>query len=200
MTDFRIIKDDSAREVLSFWFGQLSEQDWFVQNAVVDAALAQQLGHLVAPAGRGDFAHWLDGPLTALALIIVLDQLPRNLNRGSARSFIHDAKALATSRALIARFEDDFRAMSPQQKLFVLLPFEHAEDITAQDEGVGWFEQLAPMMTGKDAEFWASVTDYAYRHREPIARFGRFPHRNAVLGRQTTADEAAWLEQHPAGF
>lgn len=192
--------DDSASRLLSFWFEELTTKDWFMQSDAVDQALAARFGHLLAPAEAGELDHWLEDPDTALALILVLDQLPRNLRRGSPAAFDLDPKGLATARALIERHEAAFRAMTPQQKLFVLLPFEHAEDLTAQDESVGWFGHFTPSMTGEDAVFWADVTDYAHRHREPIRHFGRFPHRNTVLGRDTTPDEAAWLDAHPGGF
>ena len=199
-TNKQTISNDSAFRLLSFWFEELAPKDWFIQRDAVDEALAKKFGQLIEPASAGDLDHWLDDPQTGLALIIVLDQLPRNLRRGSAAAFEHDPKALAASRHFIAHHRAAFDAMTPQQKLFVLLPFEHAEDREAQAEAVGWFEHFAPQMTGDDAVFWADVTDYGHRHREPIERFGRFPHRNQVMGRDTTAAEAAWLEQHPNGF
>ena len=140
------------------------------------------------------------GPLTGLARILALDQLRRNLRRGPARAFDHDPKALATARAFIERHRTAFEQMTPQQKLFVLLPFEHAEDLAAQDESIAWFEHFKDQMTGDDASFWADVTNYAYKHHEPIRRFGRFPHRNEVMGRNTSDAEAAWLAAHPNGF
>ena len=192
--------NDSATRLLSFWFEELAPKDWFIQRDAVDQALAETFGHLVEPAGAGALGHWMDKPETALALILVLDQLPRNLNRGSADAFRHDPKALAVSRAFIERYRDAFESLPPEQKLFVLLPLEHAEDLAAQDESVRWFEYFAPQMIGDAGEFWDEVTEYARRHHEPIRRFGRFPHRNEVLGRETTPDEAAWLEEHPSGF
>ena len=192
--------NDSATRLLSFWFEELAPKDWFIQRDTVDHALADRFGHLVAPAAAGALDHWMVQPETALALILVLDQLPRNLNRGTGEAFAHDPKALQTARDFIVRHRDAFEALPPEQKLFVLLPLEHAEDLAAQDESVQWFEYFAPGMTGEDKAFWDDVTDYAKRHREPIRRFGRFPHRNTVLGRTTTPEEAAWLEQHPGGF
>ena len=192
--------NDSATRLLSFWFEELEQKDWFVQNDAVDRALAEQFGHLLEAAGTGALDHWMDKPETALALILVLDQLPRNLNRGSADAFKFDSEALKASRAFIERYRDAFESLLPEQKLFVLLPLEHAEDLTAQDESVAWFEYFAPQMIGEAGAFWDEVTDYARRHREPIRRFGRFPHRNQVLGRKTTPEEAAWLQEYPGGF
>ena len=200
MTQFETVQDDSARGLLSFWFEELAFDDWFTQKDDVDARLKSRFGHLVDAAAAGKLDHWRNEPLTMQALILVLDQLPRNLFRGSARAFALDDQALAAARHYLDQFHDAFMDLSAQQKLFVLLPFEHAEDLAAQETCVGMFEQLAPTIDPAAAEFWANTTDYARRHLEPISLFGRFPHRNQVLGRETTAAEAAWLAQHPDGF
>ncbi len=148
-------------------------------GAAVEAALEDRLG-----------AEWRAAPL---ALLLLLDQFTRNLFRGTARAFAGDARALSIARALVATGAD--RRFDTIERGFVYLPFEHAEDLAAQDESVRLFTALA----AEDAR-QADALDYAHRHREVILRFGRFPHRNAALGRASSADEAAYLAQPGSGF
>jgi len=178
----------SAEKILAFWFDPASEPFWFEKNGEFDAAVAAELGPWVDDAAAGRLDHWLSSARSALALVLLLDQAPRNLHRGTAAAFACDAKALATAEAAVAAGHD--RQLEPKERLFLYLPFEHAEDPEAQNRSVALIAALG------DAE----LTRYAVQHRDIIARFGRFPHRNPALGRQTTPDEALFLAQPGSSF
>jgi len=191
----------TAAEVLAFWFGAedgvapgTQRPEWFRKSEAFDALVRQRFGATVEAALAGDLdAAWGTGLEGRLALLIVLDQFPRNLFRGSARAFAGDARALALARALVA--DGDLDRLAPLQIWFACLPFEHAEDLQAQDECVRLLTELSQAHPDL-----ASALDYAERHRDAIRRYGRFPHRNAVLGRVSSAAEAAYLAQPGAGF
>ena len=191
----------TAADVLGFWFGAedgvapgTQRAEWFRKSDAFDARVRQRFGATVEAALAGELdSDWgasLDG---RLALLIVLDQFPRNLFRGSARAFAGDARALALARQLLA--DGDLARLTPLQTWFACLPFEHAEDLQAQDECV----RLLTELVQTEPEL-ASALDYAERHRDVIRRYGRFPHRNAVLGRTSSEAEAAYLAQPGAGF
>jgi len=180
--------------VLGFWFGApplRQRAEWFRKSETFDAEIRSRFGAAVEAGLGGRLpAVWADEPL---AEILLLDQFTRNVFRGSARAFAGDARALALARGVVARGDD--RRLRPLQRWFVYLPFEHAEDIAAQDEAVRLFEALAA-----DDRALAEALDYAVRHRDVIRRFGRFPHRNAILGRQDTPEEAAFLREPGSRF
>lgn len=179
--------------LLEFWFAEgpdTARPVWFRRDDAFDAALRENCGALRPAPG------WADTPHGALALCLALDQLPRNLNRGSSAAFARDAEARAVARqAVLARRFD--LALTPTQRVFLYLPFEHAEVMADQDLSVALFEGLRDHP--RHAAPGGSI-DYAWRHRSVIERFGRFPHRNAVLGRTGTAAELAYLSQPGAGF
>lgn len=185
-----------AQEVLDFWFGPPTDPDhahqrvqWFRKDAAFDQQVVARFGNLIEQALGGGTDGWIAPPLQplpALARVIVLDQFTRNAFRGSARAFAGDAMALQTARALVAAGLD--RGLTGVQRLFVYLPFEHAEDLAHQRTSVQLFEQL-----GRDEPALAGLLEWAQRHHDVVARFGRFPHRNAVLGRASTDEEAAFL-------
>ena len=180
-------------EILHFWFaGDPSARRavWFQKSDDFDAGCRTFLDAHEA-AKRGELDRWADTAEGALALLILLDQLSRNLHRGSPETFAADAKARAIAAAAIERGFD--RALTPVQRTFVYLPFEHSEDLADQDRSVVLFETIR-------RDVGDSTADYAARHRDVIARFGRFPHRNAVLGRANTAAEADYLAQPGSGF
>lgn len=189
-----------ARAVLDFWFdgddgtsrGQ-PRAEWFRKDPGFDRLIASRFGPWLEQALAGGLQDWTATPDGTLALILVLDQFSRNVHRGSPHAFAGDARALALARGLVSTGED--RRLSSLQRWFAYLPFEHAEDTAAQDESVRLFTALA----AEDARL-ADALDYAHRHRELILRFGRFPHRNAVLGRTSTPEEEAYLAQPGAGF
>ena len=196
-----------ALEVLDFWFGPPDVPDyaqtrtaWFRKDAAFDAEIGRRFGPLIELAlagGDADFTQdWLDRPLQALpalARLILLDQFTRNHFRGTARSFAGDTQALRIARALVASGLD--RTLTGVQRQFVYLPFQHAEDLSHQITSVQLFTQL-----GQDEPALAGLLDWAQRHHDIVARFGRFPHRNALLGRADTADEAAFLLTPGSGF
>lgn len=186
--------EPQARSILDFWFGPRDAADfgrprsaWFVKNAEFDREIAQRFGVLIESALHGELTHWQDEAESALAAVIMLDQFTRNVFRDTPRAFAGDARALAIAQAMVAAGQE--RALVPVQRAFVYLPFEHAEDLAMQDESVRLFSQLA-----RDEPALDDMRDYAHRHRAVIARFGRFPHRNTVLGRISSAEELAFLE------
>ena len=192
--------DPRAEDVLAFWFGAPGSVDhgrplekWFRKDAAFDRQIAERYGALIASALAGELEPWAGDPASALARIIVLDQFTRNVFRDSPRAFAGDVRALAAARALVESGADE--TLLPVQRSFVYLPFEHAEDLDAQDEGVRLHTRLAAV-----APDMSDALDWARRHQAVIARFGRFPHRNAMLGRPSTPEELAFLQQPGSRF
>lgn len=170
----------SADEVLEFWFDG-REGDWFAKNPAFDAEIRARFLGLYEDAAAGRLAHWADDPRSCLALVLVLDQFPRNMFRGEARAFATDALARAAARLILERGWD--MAMTRAERLFAYLPFEHSESLE---------DQILSCELMK--EFDAEQRRYAERHRDIIERFGRFPHRNGLLGRESTAAEIEFLK------
>lgn len=170
----------TAGEVLRFWFDEHAG-DWFVKNPAFDRAIRERFLRLYEEAAAGRLAHWAEEPRGALALVIVLDQFPRNLFRGEARAFATDPMAREIARRVLERGWD--KAMAQPERLFIYLPFEHSESLADQDLACELMK-----------DFSAEQRDYAERHRAIIKRFGRFPHRNDVLGRESTAAEIEFLK------
>jgi uncharacterized protein (DUF924 family) len=189
------LRMELERRIHEFWFGAPGSPDrgrkreaWFKADDAFDAKIrASFLGDFEA-AARGDLDAMAERPEGALALIILLDQFPRNMFRGSARAFAADPKALSIAEATVARGLD--QSLLVIERTFVYLPYEHSERLEDQDRSVALYEALG------DAE----SLDYAVQHRVIIQRFGRFPHRNAVLGRDSTPEEAAFLQQPGSSF
>jgi uncharacterized protein (DUF924 family) len=180
-------------DILDFWFeGDAAERrdKWFEKDAAFDS-LCAAFTAAIRDARTGCFDFWAVTPQGALALIILLDQLSRNVFRGSAESYAADPHAREVARATIEAGFDT--RLTPCERMFVYLPFEHAETIVDQNESVRLYQTLRE-------ELGEKTVDYADRHRDVILRFGRFPHRNAVLGRINTPEEEAWLAQPGAGF
>lgn len=181
---------EDARAVLTFWFAAGNETRWFRADPSFDEALAERFGPLVPRAAGGAFDGWLDDPWSTLALPLLVDQIPRNVHRGTPFAFAFDAKAREVARAALAR--GHHLAVPERVRLFFYLfylPFEHSEDPADQDRAVELCRQL-----GGEALRWAEA------HRAVIRRFGRFPHRNAVLGRPSTAAEVAFLTEPGSSF
>ena len=192
--------DPRAQAVLDFWFGTPDDplhhsprDKWFVKDPAFDAECGQRFGALIEQALAGALGHWATLPQGALAQIVVLDQFTRNVFRGSARAFAGDARALAAAQALVAGGGD--RQLTGVQRQFVYLPFEHAEDLVMQREALRLFAQLE-----HDEPALAGLLQWAQRHHDIVERFGRFPHRNAALGRTSTAEELGFLQQPGSGF
>jgi uncharacterized protein (DUF924 family) len=174
-----------AQDIIDFWFG-LPERTWFIKDAGFDAQLRERFGQAVGDAQGGRLVHWAASAHGELALILLCDQFTRNIHRNSAQAFAGDALALSTAQALVK--SGRHLALAPIQRVFAYLPFEHAESMALQDEAVALFGQLAA-----DHPELAGYADYAERHRTVIQRFGRFPHRNEALGRNSSAAELAYL-------
>lgn len=180
--------DDGIRLVLGFWFATGREEQWFARSDAFDAEVVEVLGPWHRRARGGELMHWRKTAEGALALALLLDQVPRHLYRGSPEAYACDALAREiTKEAVEAGLVEQ---LGPAQQLFLYLPLEHSEDLADQERAVELFTPLG------DPEY----TRYAIAHRDIIARFGRFPHRNAVLGRQSTPEEVEFLKQPGSSF
>ena len=189
-----------AQAVLDHWFGAPGSAErgslralWFQKSARVDRDIAERFGPLIEQALRGELAAWGQDPQSALAQIVLLDQYTRNALRDTPRAYAGDARALAAASAMVGSRLDE--ALPPEQRAFVYLPFEHAESAASQAEAVRLFTRLAAA-----APELADMLRYAERHRDVVQRFGRFPHRNAVLGRRSTPEEEAFLKEPGSRF
>ncbi|MBN8740906.1 MAG: hypothetical protein BGP24_20900 [Lysobacterales bacterium 69-70] len=190
-----------AAAILDFWFGSdaLSADEhealaarWFRRDDAFDAAIRSRFGGLVEAARAGELDGWSTAPASWLALLLLLDQFPRNLYRNTAAAFASDAKAQQSALDGIARGHD--QALAVRYRAFAYLPLEHAEDLALQQRCVRLFETLAADPQARPAAAYLSYLDYARRHCEVIGRYGRFPHRNHALGRASTPEEQAYLD------
>ena len=167
-------------DVIDFWRAA-GEERWFTRDAAFDGVLSVRFKDTLARARDGAFDHWAETPEGMLALIILLDQFSRNIHRGTPLAFAADKKTLALAKQAVAR--GDHLAFPAPLAMWIIMPFEHAEDLDAQRRCVALFAARDP----GDMVYWARL------HLDIIERFGRFPHRNAVLGRKSTPDELAYL-------
>jgi len=189
------------RDVLDFWFDPAHAAHWFAKDAAFDEQIRRRFAVAADDAAQGRLDAWASNPADWLALLILLDQFPRNLHRGDAQAWAADVKAQRIALSGLAGGFD--QALPPLQRVFAYLPLEHAEDMGLQQRAVTLFEALHAQAPVAGRARFAEFLDYARRHREVIARFGRFPHRthrNAVLGRDSTAAEREYLAQPGAGF
>lgn len=175
-------------DVLGFWFSDLEPAQWFKKDAAVDAQIAERFGDVHGRLRETAVEELAATPRRALAAIIVLDQFPRNLFRDSPQAFASDAMARALADLAVVCGHD--QGFGKDERTFIYLPFEHSEDFADQDRSVALISSL-----GDD-----NYTQYAEAHRDVISRFGRFPHRNAILGRQSTVEEEAYLARPGSGF
>jgi uncharacterized protein (DUF924 family) len=176
----------NPRDVLDFWFAEGMEKRWFRSTAALDREIGRRFQTLWRRAASDELEGWAGKPESALALVILLDQLPLNMFRGDREAFATEAKAVAVARAAIAAGFDQ-RLPGPR-KAFLYMPLMHSEDLMHQEEAVRRFETAG----------LASHARFARHHRELIRRFGRFPHRNALLGRASAPEELAYLESQEA--
>ena len=174
-----------AADVLDFWFSR--SKDWFAKSPEFDEEIRARFLALHEAAASGELEFWKQDHLGCLALVIALDQFPRNLFRDRARAFATDEMARATARSLLRRGWD--QRLTKDERLFAYLPFEHSEALADQELCCELMKPLGP-----------ELLQYAERHREIIQRFGRFPHRNAALGRDSTPDEVAFLKEPGSSF
>ncbi|AFY62347.1 DUF924 family protein [Synechococcus sp. PCC 6312] len=187
------------RDILEFWFGPTDSPDygqpqdfWFVKDAAFDLEVTTRFLAVYQQAARHELMAWENTPLSSLALAIVLDQFPRNLFRNTPQAFATDPLALAVARNAIAQGFDT--QVLPVQRWFFYLPFEHSEMLTDQEMSLQLWAQLRGDPNSENP------IHYAYRHWEVIARFGRFPHRNPILGRPSTPEELGFLQEPGSHF
>jgi uncharacterized protein (DUF924 family) len=185
-------------DVLDFWFGAPGDPDygktrplWFTKSDATDELVRDRFGGAVEAGLNGKIDDWALTPRGALASIILLDQLTRNIYRDTPRSFAGDEHALRLASNLVDRSDD--RLLAPVERWFAYMPFEHSEFLNDQLESVRLFEQLAQ-------DGLQEPLSWAIKHYDVIKRFGRFPHRNAILGRESTADEIEFLKEQGSRF
>ncbi|MGB1139639.1 MAG: DUF924 family protein [Halioglobus sp.] len=196
--------NDCIDDILDFWFGELDSAGipvtnrnplWFSRDDAVDAELQQRFGSWLQRGAAGELDHWAQDDRGLVALVILLDQFSRNIHRGSPLSFAADARALGLARAAIDSGRHE--GLPIVHRAFLYMPLEHCEDLGAQEDCIALFATLADASGGHD--IIRSFERYAVAHRDVIARFARFPHRNALLGRTSSEEELDYLEKH-GGF
>lgn len=183
----------SAFEVLGFWFSDRARALWFASDPAFDQEIRSQFGWVVVAGASGTLDRWSSVVDGALALTIILDQFPRNLHRGSPRAFEHDGRARQVAGQAIDNQLD--LAAPLDRRMFFYLPFQHSESLSDQERSVELFSRWAMAHPESQRAYADDHLVYAHRHHEIIQRFGRFPHRNAVLGRSPTPAELAFLEE-----
>ena len=191
--------EETAQAVVHFWFGAPGSPErgkartaWFRKDDAFDDEIRRRFGEAVEIALAGGLGEWCTNAEGSLARILLLDQFTRNIFRGSARAFAGDQRALATAEEAVARGFD--RELTARERWFMYMPFEHAENVKAQHRSLQLFGALAQEMGDDDPLVWAR------KHAEVVFRFGRYPHRNAVLGRPSTPEEEQYLREPGAGF
>lgn len=193
--------------VLDFWFGsagsdgataQAQQKLWWSKNAAIDTDIRNRFGDLVQSAAAGALNHWAQDAHGRLALILLFDQFPRNMYRDTPRAFAYDP--LASKLALEGIADSADRKLRAIERVFFYLPLEHAESAELQERCVALFTALAAGAPESERKTFAGYVDYAVRHRDVIHRFGRFPHRNHILGRASTPEETDFLKQPGSSF
>jgi uncharacterized protein (DUF924 family) len=197
----------SAEEVHRFWFVDTLDDPeaasarspvWFGTDAEFDRQIRSRFEPTIRAASRGELRAWEGAARTCVSLVIVLDQFPRNAYRNTAAAFDHDAAALSAARHGVGAGYLD--ALSAVERPFLLMPYQHAEDVATQRESVRLFERIAAQAPGEWRSYAENNLRFARDHLEIIERFGRFPHRNAVLGRTPTPEERDYLDSKPPTF
>lgn len=201
---------DEALEVRRFWFGRLPLKPdgvterlalWFgigPEEQQTDELVRTRFSGLVARAAAGELSTWADSPRRRLSLILLLDQFPRHVYRGSGRAFATDREALGLALSGMQSAAD--AALTPVERIFFYMPLQHAEVRDAQEESVAAYRRLLNEAPAELKQMFASSLEYAERHRSIVARFGRFPHRNRALGRANTPEEEAYLAEDGQHF
>ncbi len=200
------MKDSDA--ILDFWIGTLRDDGtvpeatykrWWQKDLAFDAKIRDRFGALLERAARGELDGWCEAPAGRVALVILLDQFSRNVHRDTARAFANDARALGLSLEGIERGEH--LDVPPLYAYFLIMPMMHAENVVAQNQAVALFHEMAERVSAPElTRTFETGAEYARRHRDIVVRFGRFPHRNAILGRESTAEEAEFLTQPGSSF
>lgn len=177
---------DTQQEIIHFWFEELEPQQWFQSSAAVDAEILERFALTHEMADDGLCNHWAVDAEGSLALVIVLDQFPRHMYRGQPKSFASDERALLVAKQAVHKGFDQI--LEPVKRGFLYLPFQHSKSLSDQIKSVELFGAMAEDNPAGDM--------YARRHYVPIEKFGRFPHRNKILGRESTAEEIEFLKTH----
>jgi uncharacterized protein (DUF924 family) len=193
--------------ILQFWFGDVDElgrsdvqhsRRWFMKDEAFDREIADRFGQTYADVRGGLREAWLDDPRGRVAYVIVLDQFARNMFRGTARMFEGDRQALAAAVEGVARHDD--AALTVNERSFLYMPYMHSEEIDMQDRSVALFKDLLADAPSELRGSLLAAVQYAEKHREVVARFGRFPHRNTALGRESTPAERAFIAEPGSAF
>lgn len=177
-----------AQDILNFWFQELDSKQHFIKDPALDAAIRQRFGATLEAAARCELFGWRGAPQGRLAEIVVLDQFSRNIFRDTAHAFAQDPLALVLAQELVASGLD--QSLTPTQRSFAYMPYMHSESPVVQAESVRLFSQAG----------LESNLNFALRHQAIVVRFGRFPHRNAILGRPSSAEEIAFLNEPGSSF
>ena len=177
----------SYQSVLDFWFKELSAKQWFAKDDDLDEDISERFSALHYQASIGELSHWRNKPKSALAEIILLDQFSRNIFRGTAKSFAFDSLALVLAQEAIRR--GDYKTYDAAEFDFMMMPFMHSESALVHEEGLPYFQ-----LSNNE-----NMKSYEQKHLDIIKMFGRYPHRNEILGRESTPDELAFLIENP-GF
>lgn len=183
-----LVNFEQKEQVLRFWFEELTPKDWFTKSSELDKTIEKRFGRLHRQASACELYQWRDSARGRLAEIIVLDQFSRNIFRDNARAYAQDALALALAQEAVAQGAD--QNLATEEKSFLYMPYMHSESIRIHDLAVELFK----------AEGLENNLKFEYRHKEIIERFGRYPHRNEVLGRKSTQEEMEFLKQPGSGF
>ena len=198
---------DNPQDVISFWFGSgrdansINDQQkslWWEKNEQTDQLIKDRYSNLVEDVYSGTREDWLQTATGTLASIITLDQFPRNIYRGTARSFAFDHRALEISKILLET--GLYQELSLIQRVFAFIPFEHSEDLDDQVTSIQLYKDLLELAPENEKEIFKGFYDFALKHHEIIEEFGRYPHRNEILGRNSTHQELAFLERPGSSF
>ncbi len=198
---------ETPGSIWRYWFGAGTDEVeiirgkselWWKKNPRTDAEIRRRFGPVLEAEARGELESWDRDPRGRLARILLCDQFPRNMYRGSARAFTHDERARRLARAALDQKID--QALRPIERVFAYLPFEHSESVEDQATSVRLFSALHDLAPDDVQATYRNFLDYARRHKEIIDRFGRFPHRNGVLGRDSTPEEREFLKQPGSSF
>ncbi|MDF3918123.1 DUF924 domain-containing protein [Salinicola salarius] len=178
----------TSQQVLDFWFEELTPKQWFIKSDDLDREITERFGETLAAAARCECWQWRETPAGRVAEIVVLDQFSRNVHRDTPGAFAQDPLALALAQELISRGGDD--ALPLTRRIFAYMPFMHSESLAIHDQAIRLFDR-----SGMEEQL-----DYEHRHRAIVERFGRYPHRNAILGRESTPEEIEFLRQPGSSF
>ncbi len=195
---------EKQESILSFWFGddslRLTDRIsmWFSHSPAFDTLVISRFAHLVEEAASGAFDDWVKTPRGALALVLLLDQFPRHMYRDDPEAFANDAHARKIAETAIDHGLD--QSLSAPERIFLYLPLEHSEDLIPQDRAVKLFGELLEIARGDEKKLIAEALSYAVKHRNCIEKFGRFPHRNSVLGREDSKEEREFLKRPDSHF